>query len=811
MAKQVKYKYSFITLEGQTCNVKFLFEGYTGAEITLEGADRPFVLREYNTDDDIFKPLRPQIAEMNIIANSSSISIDNFLADNDTDIEVRFDFGAYSNYWIGYLLQDDFKEIWEDTNHIIQLTATEYLGRLKEIQLSDNGAELVGRFTPSSILGYALDNTPVAQIGTRTFNNLYHSSMTDSVGTTGLNQCYVDAKTFQINAIEYDDCYRAIEKINSSWNQTLFQYRGAWVNLRIEELFIPKTENLRGYQTSLIAPGYIAINRRYDIIAGKSESVKPISPSMLRYIRRKTKKDTIQFNLNQFDEIICNGSFSRGDLVVSNPLYKVYDLDDWDWLQVPIGSPTTPTTGSYGRYETFDADYRLTDQYAYLTQNASYTTFLRSCQTDVLMGEKVIFSIDHRYDIDWNGIATDSVFSIVLFGDTNNYFLDENGNWFLSNASLTTNNKVISIYYNGSTNIQPGEYNTSMVESTPFPESGYIKVYLYCTNINPITNQYKRFKNLSLQISTTFNGTNLETINAIQSIFTKAVDVKNNFEDEIYFDDGISKLYKGSIYESDGNTLTNQTWYRYRYNTEEFGFRKQNAVARWEHNRYNRNKIDANFYGLTFNSGEPIGLINTVNFIDDDPNKVYYIANLKEIDFSSSTWSATLVEIFDEDKDLAESGYEEDTYSATATNAGGYPTGVVPYVVGTASTAFTIIDGYKIKYIETLSQNIDITADLIAEVTIPSTPGNITFYLKKNGIAIKSVPYTLTNLFTIINVDLSLAAVSVAQNDYFTIEWGSTGTISNVDIDGGTFSTTVLIPTGGGITYDPYEDKYIYK
>jgi hypothetical protein len=811
LAKQTKYKYSFITLEGQTCNVKLLFEGYTGSEITLQGADRPFVLKEYNTDDNIFKPLRPQMAEMNIIASSSSISIDDFLANNDTDIEVRFDFGSYSNYWVGYLLQDDFQEVWQDTNHIITLTATEYLGRLKEIEISNNGSQLIGKFTPASIVSYALNNSPVSQIGTRTINNLYHSSMTDSVGTTGFNQCYIDAKTFQINASQYDDAYNAIEKINKSWNQTLFQYRGAWVNLRVEELFIPKTENLRGYQTSLILPGYIPIDRRYDILIGKNESVKQITPEMIRFIRRKTKKDTIQFNLNQFDEIICNGSFSRGDLIVSDPSYKVYELNEWDWIEGSLATPTTPTTGSYGRYETFDVDFRLTDQYAYLTQDSSNTRFLRSCTVDVLQNEKLNFSIDHKYDINFGGNSTQAVFYVVLFGTSNNYFLDDDGVWYLSNPSLSLNQKSILIYYNGTGGLIPGEYNTSSVTSNSIPESGYIRIYLALPNTNFITNQYKRFKNLNIQISTTFNGINLETINAIQSIFTKTVDVKNNFEDEVYIDDGVSKLYKGSIFESDGNTLTNPTWYRYRYDTEEFGFRKQNAISVWENNRFNRNKIDGNFYGLTFNGGEPIGLINTIQFVDDDPNKVYYIANLKEIDFSSSTWSATLVEIFDEEKDLSSIGYEEDTYSAAATNAGGFPSGVVPYTVSNASIAFNIALGYKITYIETLSQNIDIVADIIAFVTIPSTPQTIIFSLKKNGVSIKSVSSTLTSLTTTLNIDLSINAISVAENDYFTVEWSSPGTITDVDIDGGTFNTTVLIPDGTGITYDSYEDKYIYK
>ena len=55
---------------------------------------------------------------------------------------------------------------------------------------------------------------------------------------------------------------------------------------------------------------------------------------------------------------------------------------------------------------------------------------------------------------------------------------------------------------------------------------------------------------------------------------------------------------------------------------------------------------------MTWNDNTlPIGLINTVQFVDDDSNKTYFIANMKEIDFVNSTWSATLIEIYDEDRD----------------------------------------------------------------------------------------------------------------------------------------------------------------
>jgi hypothetical protein len=77
---------------------------------------------------------------------------------------------------------------------------------------------------------------------------------------------------------------------------------------------------------------------------------------------------------------------------------------------------------------------------------------------------------------------------------------------------------------------------------------------------------------------------------------------------------------------------------------------KQNLIAQWENSRFYRNKIDATFFGLS-QSGTMVGLINTIKFVDDDPNKLYAIVNMKEIDFINETWSATLLEVYDTARD----------------------------------------------------------------------------------------------------------------------------------------------------------------
>lgn len=804
MAKAEKYRYSFKSHEGQTCVVRFEFEGFSGSSTTLIGASRPFVLKEFNNDDDIFKPLRPQMAEMSFIASASGVSIDNFLMNNDDDIIVYFDFGSWTNYWSGYMLQDDFQESWINTNHIITLRATEGIGQLKDVKLTQSGAELNGRYTPLDLIKYAMAQTVQNFTDYKIFSNLFHSSMTDTSTNTGIDQCYVDAKTFQINSSEYEDSYLALEKINKSWNQTLYMYKGKWVIFRQEELYVPYSENIRGFRIN--SSTRTNASQRFDALVGVNQTVKPITPEMLRFIQRRTKSDTIQFNFDQFDEILCNGSFSRGALVSSTSTLKTYQLSQWSWYEGAINSSTVPTNGSFGRRESFATGGKLDDQYAFLTQDSATTRFLKSCGIEVLQNERIDVSVETKYKYTFSGAGNIDTVVVMLYGVTNNYTLDDDGKWYQSNSSWTTNLKTIQIYYNGTTAILPEQYNSVQVISESIPEAGVLYINLYNPNIPLVANQERYFKSLQLNLFTTFNGIDVNTIEAVQSIFTKTDTLKPKFFDDIYFDDGLSKLYKGSLYQNDQQTLTTAAWHRYRYPSESNGFRKQNDIAHWSHNRINRNKIDANFYGLTWSSGtEPIGLINTVRFTDDDPNRIYAIANLKEIDFSSSVWSATLVEVFDMDNDATGSPVAR-TFSLEA-NVSRVINFVKWDIISLAD--FTADAGLsKFTFAGATSINTTITCNLQGyTITTTSTPITVDIYLKRNSTILNTQTFTVTSNPTSFNVTLTTSSVAIAPGDEIYVEMDTD--ITETQITGGILQATYNVTSA--VSYDPYEDKFIYK
>ena len=818
MAKAEKYRYSFKTLEGQTCIVRFDFEGWVGSSTTLLGGDKPFSLSEFNTDENIFKPIRGQLATMNIVGSESGVTIDDFLMDNDDDIIVYFDFGTWGNYWVGYLTQDDFQETWIDTNHILTLRATEGLGLLKDTQLGNNGSELIGTFTPFQIIEYAMQGTVQSFADYRIFSNLFYTSMNDANTYTGFDQCTIDAKAFQINVLEYDDSYTAIEKLNIAWNQTIYMYRGKWVIFRIEELYCPTTENIRGFR-SLLGTRTL-IDDRFDVNVGVNESVKPISSEMLRYIKRRTKQDIIQFNYEPINEIVQNGSFARGSFIADISNIKSYNIDSWTRQEggtstpPTFTSPTTPSTGSVSRLEIYNSAFGiLEDNYvrfdsAIASSNAVYR-WLKSTDVEILEGEMINFSVDTRYANVFTDDGLKRQAYILLYGTTNKYYLKNDGTWVQTNSTFGTNEQYLGTSYLTSGDPLFSDWVTLSVDSQPAPQSGYINIILVSDfRTWESGGQESYYKSLQVQILTGFNGQYDIAINGIQSIFTKADTLKQVDQSDIYFDDSFSNNYKGTILKSNGVDLTDRQWHRYRYDTEVLGFRKENAVAHWQFNRFNRNKIDANFFGLTWDSGsQPIGLINTIKFVDDDADRIYTILNLKDIDFASSTWTATLLEVWDDNKDGADPIAK--TFDADPTNGNYIVTGefVIPFTM--ISAADFTYDAITKKF--TYNGSIGLTELFICNIngdinTINPMFTTATFKLYINEIEVDSATHVASTTPSIFSISLNgTYTINPGNTLYVTIS----SNVGDFDVNGGELNMTYDYPST--LEYDPYQDKYIYQ
>ena len=262
----------------------------------------------------------------------------------------------------------------------------------------------------------------------------------------------------------------------------------------------------------------------------------------------------------------------------------------------------------------------------------------------------------------------------------------------------------------------------------------------------------------------------------------------------MYFDNVNNFNIQGALFAPDDDTIATPTWNRYRYQLESIPFKKQNLIANWERTRFHRNKIDVNLFGLKYGS-EPIGLLNTIKFVDDDPNKLYYIANLKEIDFANATWQATLVEVYDNDRDFLIN------VSATYTNKSG--TGLVPITLNYGQY-FTVINGNKLRYTGTPTITFDLKCRVVGSITVSSTPVNVNFVISNTTGILKTVTVTATTSPFAVDINLDVNNVVLATNNEIEL------TLS-VSITSLTVSSSYLLFDNNAALYPTYKSGYIFK
>lgn len=818
MAKQEKYRLEFVNREGDTCQVQFHYEGWTGGVTYLTPAARPFVLSEYNTDENLFKGYRPQQATINIVASDSSVTIDNFITDNDDDILVIFSFGSFSPYWYGYILQDNFQETWLSTSHILTLTATEGVGQLSEKEFSDDGVEVVGRITPWDAIGYCLQDTVQNLTQSRVYNSLYHSSMDDTNTDMCLDQCYFDTRSFVIEPRQYESKLDVLNKINTSFCQTMFQYKGQWYFLRLEDLYIPTNTNLRGFRNQ-IGGTRATSNRRYDANIGVNEDMKPITPEMLRYIMRRTKKDIVRRDYEMFAECVPNSSFTRGALISENASLREYTLANWTFNEGSFSSPTV-VTRPYAVDELF-IDTILSERNAFFRLGNTNPSWIISEYCYVRIFDTLNFSFDYKYTYFPSvkyppiGIPVNiwiNIAYVLLETPLANYVLDSDGHWHEASANFAglpeasdykVDNTAIQFNVNDGKDIFADQWNTFNIQSDPVPNAGKLRFVFYGLNKQGYLDNQINIKNFQFQTIPIFNvDERRSNITGHEFYYEKADHLRNVSENMIHLEDNVSYNFKGTLFQPDALTLTNAEWFRYRYNTESFPFIQEALIAYWEHNKFNRNKIDVNCYGLKFNSGaDPIGLINTFIFVDDDPDKVYYVLNMREIDFDAATWSATLIEVYDSQKDPGSNITKN--FQADVTTGSYSSTTYVPWTI-VSPADFTLGGTSNITYNGANTINVNITCNVSGAINSAGA-SSVDFKLEKNGTAINTQTVYINNSPEYFNVDLSTSGITLNNGDILTV-WMDTN-IYSIDLTGGSMSFSYVTNTAQ--VFDTYVDRYL--
>lgn len=650
----VKFIMEFTNVDDLLCKLQFIVDDdiYSGEPIKIYGSQRPFVLNEFNNDLDLFKPIRPQQATIEVLASASGVNISDFLVeDNDKAMKVVFSYGSHSPYWYGIVSQEDMSEVWIAQNHIITLRADDGFGSLKTLPLQDfDGNAILGRYTPLELINYCVHNTAQSFTFSYVISNLFYSGMNTGSKQTGLDQCKIDALTFVPEPDTYEDCYTVLEKINSAFNQTIFQYQGQWWVLRVPELFIPQSGVLYGYQNNKPSIGQRGnILNRYMADVGGDSIIKPIMPEMLKTLLKPSKETTVSFSFTPFVQVLKNQDFLSGtfigEVLVDDKYEFTWTVDDWDHLIDNGGGSYTPSTKEFFRELIYGVGFE--DDYVEVEVEDANSSLIRAQPIRISANDKIKITFKQLWGELKAGIVGNSEVCMYarLKTDGNAYYsLTPAGEWVstIETAGFTVTRIV--------TNKDDEEYQEVTLNTNGVPADGEFTFGLYV--FFPAGRFWKRFKDLTFEVTPPLNQLRTKIVKGDYHKYTIGKNVNKYSESEIFIDDGYEN-HKGTLYLADGETLTSVLWNTRDYPSGPYPFKRHHALARWFYNRRYRNIIEGNFFGLEWERDGlryPIGLMNTIRFAEDS-DKTYAILNMREMDFMNNTWSADLVEIWDEDVD----------------------------------------------------------------------------------------------------------------------------------------------------------------
>ncbi len=149
--------------------------------ITLQAAMPPLTITTIDNSEDKFTPVIGKQATIRFLTDSAQGQDAGTFADS-SDNRWRVEaLAADDPIFVGFLMLSDIQQPFLPDPQVVELTASDHLGVLKDVPLTDDDNELLsGKFKIGQIIAYCLKKTGLS-LPLRVVNNLRHGSGTFSI------------------------------------------------------------------------------------------------------------------------------------------------------------------------------------------------------------------------------------------------------------------------------------------------------------------------------------------------------------------------------------------------------------------------------------------------------------------------------------------------------------------------------------------------------------------------------------------------------------------------------------------------------
>ena len=672
MAYYLPYKAQFYNQIGQFVEVEFYNTTFSD---TTELIPLVSFKHEYvNGDQDKFNPI--------IIGSRCVIQVRAKHDSADALNNETFYANAYDEWKVlayvdsipvfaGFITMDVEPYVLKDKPYNIVITATDGLGLLKNVPLTDvSGVDFVGRNTLLEYICGALKKTNI-DLNVRVCLNWYNAGQDDryDVGSPDmLTQTTLHHRSLLEDVNGFYDCYTALERLLGKWG-VLFQWKGRWVISNRAELMGSggPDQYYTEYDSNGTSP--VAV---FDLTGvqhvDKDLNIAPVNLDQLVSYQAPVKSVKTVYNYEIPENLVNNerlqtlGSFLSP---LSGSGYSAWNLVGWShWTGQPqTGLGTSEAASSQTAYikKEFDVYNTETDRYyvvpidvtAPATQLQNY---IRNDNDDfwVDAGDKISPSITFRTLSDES--TTDLYLAaIIILKD--GFSGSSSGHWYSLDNSGSWTNTPNSVFGQYNITADTTEWTTVSIAETTIPASGTMYLLLGRGNMVVAGNQ-AHFKDIQFNYVPYVKGSRL-AVKGDYWLTSQNTNIKDVIEDEVFISDAPKRILKGALWNEAGTALTNPDWYKLN-ETENRHFKELINLGRYRQQYVRQRRVEGTFKGTMMQPSSdptnPIPLGFHRQFYITNLDNAYVLVPPLEIDYVRGIFRGTLMACFTSSTDLVTEG-----------------------------------------------------------------------------------------------------------------------------------------------------------
>lgn len=590
----------------------------------------------------------------------------NFADSNDQRWLVEIKANSEEMIFTGFVVLSDISRQFLPDKSVITLTCSDGLGLLKEKPFLIGSANPTGKLYLGQIVHYCLLQTGL-NLYKAVHNNVRAYFGGDFLDST--NHLYstigVDVKTFEKSIGESEDCYTILEKILDK-DCFLFQYRNMWWIMRPDD-FDANDAYIAYFNLSGTASSYSTVDITKNL--GEGESHFFIDAAQVVEYERPYKFAKHTFKYEYPNEIPCNVNFERGGLNTTvSSTEKWFDLSCWEIKQGIGSTSTSPLVTPYIR-RIYDGYNTEIERYAVIPMPPDASTALHYIESEAIPiddKDRFTFNVDYK----WSGDAssgssyTQAIATIRLEGsDGSHWTLDDDGLWYLSNDTWSSNFKYLEETFTPS-NVDETKYRTYSIDATDAPIDGDIYIMLYALNQQPsssVDNYDIHFNNLTFDYKPLINSSYAQFTG--QSSKVSRSNYSANVDEDVSLSDSPKQLMKGAMFYYDAGTWQLHNEY---FNATPFAngdppdttyvhpFEYIRVFANYNQYRRGLRYFSGNIYWLGAYWPDLVHKWNMTDADNDSSPRKFMLLNFEQ-NWKTGRWSGTFAETYHSDgKDFSD-------------------------------------------------------------------------------------------------------------------------------------------------------------